>query len=133
LQKVTAAIIEKEGKILIARRRGTGMQPGLWEFPGGKVEPGETPEECLQRELLEEFAIRAEVGRFLASSRYRYRARPHELLAYEVRHISGQFQLREHSEILWVERFNLSQYPLSEPDRAIALELRQGPAGSDKK
>jgi len=54
---VTAAIIERDGKILIAKRSSTSSLPNKWEFPGGKVEAGETTEECLARELWEEFNI----------------------------------------------------------------------------
>ncbi len=60
---VTCAIIEREGKILIARRAADQKLAGKWEFPGGKVEAGESPEECLKRELEEEFGIQVEVGR----------------------------------------------------------------------
>ncbi len=59
---VTCAIIEKDGKILIARRASDQNLAGKWEFPGGKVEDGESPEECLKRELEEEFGIQVEVG-----------------------------------------------------------------------
>ena len=59
---VVAAIIESEGKILLARRPENGDQPGLWEFPGGKVEAGETQPAALARELLEELGITAQIG-----------------------------------------------------------------------
>ncbi len=59
---VTCAICEKDKKILIARRAADQKLAGKWEFPGGKVEDGESPEECLKRELEEEFGIQAEVG-----------------------------------------------------------------------
>ena len=66
---VTCAIIEKEGKILIARRALDQQLAGKWEFPGGKVEDGESPEECLKRELEEEFGIQVEVGEFITPSK----------------------------------------------------------------
>ena len=69
---VTAAIIRKNGKVLIARRaRGQHLE-GLWEFPGGKIENGETPEACLKRELFEEFGIDVRIGRFIAESCFSY-------------------------------------------------------------
>ncbi len=66
---VTCAIIEKEGKILLARRAVGQKLAGKWEFPGGKVEDGESPEECLKRELEEEFGIQVEVGAFITSKK----------------------------------------------------------------
>ena len=66
---VVAAIIESEGKILLARRPENGDQPGLWEFPGGKVEAGETQPAALARELLEELGITAQIGDYVASHR----------------------------------------------------------------
>ena len=62
MTSVTCAILEKNGKILIARRAPDQKLDGKWEFPGGKVEDGESPAECLKRELAEEFGIQAEVG-----------------------------------------------------------------------
>ncbi len=64
---VTCAIIENGGKILIARRAADQKLAGKWEFPGGKVADGESPEECLKRELEEEFGIQADVGELIPS------------------------------------------------------------------
>ena len=69
---VTFAIIEKAGKILIARRASDQKLAGKWEFPGGKVEDGESPEECLKRELEEEFGVQVEVGEFIYSNKHHY-------------------------------------------------------------
>ena len=66
---VTCAIIEKDSKTLIARRAADQKLAGKWEFPGGKIEQGETPEECLKRELEEEFGIQVEVGEFITSGK----------------------------------------------------------------
>ncbi|MBW2433964.1 MAG: NUDIX domain-containing protein [Deltaproteobacteria bacterium] len=64
MKVVTAAILEKDGKILIARRKADDRQAGQWEFPGGTLESDETPRECLQREMREEFGIRVRMGPF---------------------------------------------------------------------
>ena len=72
LTTVTCALIESEGKILIARRAADQKLAGKWEFPGGKVEDKESPEECLKRELEEEFGIQVEVGEFIASNTNHY-------------------------------------------------------------
>jgi 8-oxo-dGTP diphosphatase len=64
LKKVAAALLVNDNKILIAQRKSTDKLAGKWEFPGGKLEPGETLEECLKREMHEEFGIEVEVGEF---------------------------------------------------------------------
>ena len=69
--KVTAAVIEKDGRILIAKRRIGDRHGGRWEFPGGKIDSGETPEECLKRELREELGIEAEIGELLCKTSFK--------------------------------------------------------------
>ena len=70
--KVTAAIIVDSGKVFIAKRKPPGRMPGMWEFPGGKIEEGETPEQCLKRELHEELGIDAAIGRHIGTRVYEY-------------------------------------------------------------
>jgi len=98
---VTAAIIERDGCILAARRSG-GHLAGFWEFPGGKLEDGEIPEECLKRELEEELGVVTEVGRFVGESVYDYDGTVVKLLGYATKHINGTFQLTVHDEIRWL-------------------------------
>lgn len=125
MQKVLAAILEKDGKLLIARRKKGDRYGGLWEFPGGKLEPGETPEEGLKRELREEFSIEASVEDFLCSVRYTSPAFSLELQAYKVNHVAGRFRLHEHDDIRWVPLEETAQYPLTEPDVAIVRQLKK--------
>lgn len=99
---VTAAIIEKEGKVLAARRKVGSHLEGYWEFPGGKLEEGETPEECLRRELAEEFKIDSRVGIFIGESVYDYGNKIVRLRAYRVEHLEGDFQLIDHDELRWL-------------------------------
>jgi 8-oxo-dGTP diphosphatase len=82
---VTCAIIEKEGKILLARRVKNQELAGKREFPGGKVEDGESHEECLKRELEEEFGIQADVGKFIATNKYHYDHISIELLGFNAK------------------------------------------------
>ncbi|HAY21665.1 MAG TPA: hypothetical protein DCY27_05775 [Desulfobacterales bacterium] len=72
MKNVTAAILINDGKILIAKRGPRDKLPNKWEFPGGKIEHRETPEECLKREMQEEFQIEVMVGEFLGESVYHY-------------------------------------------------------------
>ena len=122
--KVTAAILEKDGKILIAKRKtGDKLFAGLWEFPGGKVEEGETPEECMARELKEELDIEVEVGELITSNKHKYPHGIFELLAYRVKHVSGEMVLNDHEEIKWVTADEMSNYEFPPADLPIIKEL----------
>ena len=120
---VTCAIIENDSKILIARRAADQKLAGKWEFPGGKVEDGESPEECLKRELEEEFGIQAEVGEFITSNKHHYDHISIELMAFHTTYISGSFTLVDHDEIKWVNPEELLDYDLAEADIPIACEV----------
>lgn len=124
-RQVAAGIIEKDSKILIAMRKKNDTLGGKWEFPGGKIEPGETPEECLKRELKEEFDIETEVGRFFLSTKFRYYLIPIELLVYKVRYLSGNFKVNEHDEIKWVTPGELDNYEFVGPDRPIVKAVKE--------
>jgi 8-oxo-dGTP diphosphatase len=128
--QVTAAILESEGKILIAKRRKGGPFGGSWEFPGGRVEPGETPETALQRELREELGIETRVGELLATSLYDSTSLSIELLAYQVSYLSGKVRLADHDEIQWVAPTKLAAYDFAAPDlpivRAVLDSARRG-------
>lgn len=99
---VAAAVILADNKVFAARRKpGTHLE-GYWEFPGGKVEAYETPEQCLFRELQEELCIVTEVGQYIGESVHDYGTKIVRLLAYEVLHVSGDFQLNDHDECCWL-------------------------------
>ena len=113
---ITAAVIEKNGRILIAKRKAGMRLGGLWEFPGGKMEPGENPRECLRRELQEELGIEAEIGDLLVSHIHEY---PHGtilLLSYRARHLNGDFDLRDHDEVAWVEPNEFGRFDIAPAD-----------------
>jgi len=123
---VIAAVIEKDGLILIARRKRGKWHPGQWEFPGGTLEEGETCEQCLKRELQEELAITAEVGDLICSSEYGYTSDyTIKLLAYRATLISGVFNLNDHEVIQWVKPRDLSNYSFAEVDRPIVERLAE--------
>jgi 8-oxo-dGTP diphosphatase len=121
--RVTAGIMEDNGKVLIARRRPGKHMGGKWEFPGGKIEPGETPEQSLARELDEELAIRAHVGGFLCRTFFEGDGVDLELLVYRVDRIEGVPQLVEHDEIRWVYPGDLLTYDLADSDRRVVEAL----------
>jgi 8-oxo-dGTP diphosphatase len=120
--KVTAAIIEKGEYILIGRRKA-GPFADMWEFPGGKVEADETPEECLKRELREELNVEAAIGEFFLSSKHAYSHAAIELLAYKAKIIGGAFCLHDHKEIRWVPAEDLHSYAFPAADRPIIEKL----------
>jgi len=121
--KVAAAIIEKDGRILIAKRKEGWRHAGKWEFPGGTVEQNETPEECLRRELLEELAIEAEVGELYCDVTHAYRYATIQLLVYRARHVSGEYILADHDEMRWVLPAELLQYEFPEADAPVVKKL----------
>jgi 8-oxo-dGTP diphosphatase len=120
--KVTAAIIEKNGRILIGRRK-TGRFAGRWEFPGGKIEPGETPEVCLRRELREELGIEARIGALFLSTDHVYSHMSIELITYRAEVVSEDFCLRDHTEIRWVAPEELDGYDFPGADEAVIEKL----------
>lgn len=124
-RRVTAAVVLRDGKVLAARRAPGQKNAGLWEFPGGKVEPGETDECCLEREMYEEFGIKGKTLRHITDSRYVYGALGEAILlcAYEFAWIAGGFELRVHDEIRWVNAEELMQLTLSPADVEIAKRV----------
>jgi len=122
---VTAAIMVKTNRVFAARRNPGTHMAGFWEFPGGKIEVGETPEACLARELLEEFGIATQVGAFLGESTYDYGTKTVQLLAYEVIHLSGDFELRAHDELSWLALDELDQIKWAPADIALVAVYKK--------
>lgn len=128
---VTAAILWRDDRLLIARRVAPDWLAGAWEFPGGKIERGESPEDCLARELSEELALEVRVGALLCRTTHRYPALTVELHAYLARWISGEPRPVDHDAVEWVRPAELDDYSLAPADLPIAARLRaaRGPAG----
>ena len=117
---VTAAIIRKGNKILVARRSPGEKLEGLWEFPGGKLEKGETLQECLERELEEEFGLTTKSGRELTSSIYKYEHGEFKIVTLESIVISGNIDLRVHDKVSWCLPEDLLNVELLPADIPIA-------------
>jgi 8-oxo-dGTP diphosphatase len=130
LPKVVAAVIERAGKVLVARRKDGLRFGGQWEFPGGKLEDGEEPEKGLERELVEEFGIRTRVEEFLCAVPFRSPSLSIELLAYRVLMVAGDLRPIDHDEIRWVEPSGLDESAFTEPDRPIVSYLKSVSAGA---
>ena len=122
---VTAGVIRRNGTILLTRRPPGGRQAGLWEFPGGKIEPGEEAEACLARELHEELGILVRVGQFLHATTHAYAHARIRLLFFEVEYDGSELTLHEHDASAWVAPADLLSYPLAPADIPFARWLQQ--------
>jgi 8-oxo-dGTP diphosphatase len=122
---VTAAIMLKDGKVFIAQRKSSDYLPYKWEFPGGKLERGETPEECLRREMLEEFGIDVSVGEFFCESVYPYEHFTIRLLAYLTSWVSGEPAPAVHEQYQWVRIEALGDYEFLPADVPLVARLRR--------
>ncbi len=120
---VCAAVILRSGKVLLARRRPGLRHAGMWEFPGGRVEPEETPAAALTRELREELGIEAVVGAEFARCRHAYDFGEIELIALLVSSFTGDLKLIDHDQVAWVEARRLLEYDLAPADIPIAKAL----------
>ena len=116
-------IVVEAGRCLVARRNLGGSQGGKWEFPGGKQEPGESPEEALVREFAEELAVPVTVGRRLYVGSFTNGTKTYRLEAWETTLLSREFRLSEHQELRWVGFEELTQLDLSGSDRQVAEAL----------
>lgn len=114
---VVAGVISHAGKVLIGQRRKHDWHGLKWEFPGGKLEPGEDPKQALERELREELGIQAQVGEELKRYRFQYDTRPAvELIFFAVRQFEGVPVNYEFEQILWEQSVNLPSYDFLEGD-----------------
>jgi 8-oxo-dGTP diphosphatase len=127
---VVAALIQRRGRLLICQRRAGGPFPLKWEFPGGKVQPGETPQAALRRELREELGVAARVGRQVHGTRHRY-ASPAlyvELLFYRTTLPKGvRVRNLQFERIVWERPAMLTGYDFLPADRELVERL----AGSE--
>ena len=130
-RRVTAAFILDGGRVLVARRKKGDRFGGLWEFPGGKVEPGEIPEASLRRELREELGIGVEVGECLCARDFRAGEVRMELLVFRARIVSGEVACLDHDEVRWVAPGELAGLALTDPDREALADLFPG-GGEDR-
>jgi A/G-specific adenine glycosylase len=130
---VAAAVTTRaDGRVLVAQRNAEDMLGGLWEFPGGKREDGETLPECLAREMREELDIEVEVGRPLIVVEHAYTHFRITLHAFECRVASGEPRCLDCAAFRWVIADDLEELPMSVADRKVAQALQTGQAGQAK-
>ena len=131
MKTVTAAIALRDGKVLLARRAAGQSQAGCWEFPGGKLEQGESLQDCLARELEEELNVAAIVGDVYAENIYHYDSGSIRLVGLFTEIPDIPCALNVHDEIEWVPLAHLTMYELAPADIARLLPcatLRYGAA-----
>ncbi len=121
---VCAAIIIDKGLVLITRRPADKPHGGYWEFPGGKIDPGESPHESLRRELKEELAIKISVKALVATVHHHYQWGSVLIIAYSCNWLAGQIKHLEVSDHAWVHPDQLEEYQLLPADRPFVIELK---------
>ncbi|MBS1249623.1 MAG: Adenine DNA glycosylase [Chloroflexi bacterium] len=122
---VTAAVIPQAGRVLIARRPPDGLLGGMWEFPGGTQEAGESLSACLRREIQEELGVEIAVGETLGVYDHAYTHFRITLHAFQCQLVTEEIQLREHTDWKWAGVGELDGYPMGKIDRQIARYLQR--------
>lgn len=127
LRFVAAALIVRGGEVLIGQRRSDQPMASLWEFPGGKIEAGESPEQALARELAEELGIRAAIGPPVTRIRHNYRhGGAVDLQFFAVREFSGEIDNHIYQQVRWVKFEDLTAYDFLAADRGLIRDLAAG-------
>lgn len=127
LRFVAAALIVRDKEVLIGQRRADQPMGPLWEFPGGKIEPGETAQQALARELAEELGISAEVGPPVTRIRHHYRrGGAVDLQFFAVRTFTGEINNQIYQQVRWVKLEDLPGYDFLAADRGLVKDLAAG-------
>lgn len=121
--RVVAAVVESEGRYLITQRRPTAVLPLLWEFPGGKVEPGETDAQALKRELMHRLGVEIECGKLISFVSHPYEHYAVDLFLYECRLVTPKLEARNVNAFKWVPSSEFEQYPFTPADEASMNKL----------
>ena len=120
--EVVAAVVERDGRYLVTRRLEGTHLAGLWEFPGGKIKPGEKREDALRRELAEELGVEASVGELIETVDWTYPEKRVRIFFYRCA-VSGEPCPQERQEMLWVEAARLPAYRFPAADLRLVERL----------
>ena len=127
MKQVVAALILKNGEVLVCQRTRHQSMPLKWEFPGGKIEDGEQPRDALRRELEEELGIDAQIGEEVARIRHDYKnGGSVELRFYVVNKYTGDMENRIFRDVRWAKRSDLPKYDFLEADLELVKDLATG-------
>jgi len=127
MKRVVAALIMKDGKVLVCQRTRHQTMPLKWEFPGGKIEEGEQPRDALRRELDEELGIDARIGEEVARIHHQYKSGSSvELRFYVVDQYKGEIENRIFRDVRWSTRSELPSYDFLEADLSLVQDLATG-------
>ncbi len=121
--RVVAAVLERDGRYLITQRRPTAVLPLMWEFPGGKVEAGETDVQALKRELLHRLGADIECGKLISFVSHPYEHYTVDLFLYECHLLSERLEVRNVNAFKWVASSEFEQYPFTPADEASMNKL----------
>jgi 8-oxo-dGTP diphosphatase len=121
---VVAAAVERDGRVLVVRRAPGQKLEGKWEFPGGKVEPGESEEAALEREILEELGVTGKTGGFVGESAFSYAFGEVRLKLYRFEWLSGGMALSVHDRLEWASPEALPEVDFAPADVPLAASLR---------
>ena len=121
---VAAAVVIRDGRVLLTRRAEGQHLAGMWEFPGGKLEDGESPEEALARECREECGIDLEVAEILDVTHHRYPEKDVLLLFYRCELRAGEVRHLQVADHAWVAPDDLDDYPLPPADERVVARIR---------
>ena len=127
---VVAALIVRGGRLLIARRPEGRHMAGRWEFPGGKLEKGESPEDAVEREIREELGLDVRAGRIYQAIAYSYPEKDVLLLFYAASVVSGEPRPIEEAEIRWVTVAELDGYAFAPVDEMLVQRLKRDGLGA---
>lgn len=123
--RVVAGVVINSGQVMIARRLERLRMGGLWEFPGGKVEPGESDQVALARELSEELNIVVDVHEYLGESIHDDGRGPIRLVAYRCTHVSGEVTLQDHDAVRYVHPDEFGQYEFAPADVPLLAPISE--------
>lgn len=122
---VVTGLIRKGDRVLVGQRPPGHTLAGQWEFPGGKIEKGESPEQALKRELLEELGIEAEVGPLRLAASHTYGEVSILILFYDVLFWKGEPKLQQHTELRWIAAEEFRHLPIPDANRKIIDKLQE--------
>lgn len=117
--EVVAGVIYKDNKFLIAQRNLKKSQGGLWEFPGGKLETGESCEAALKREIFEEFEAEIEVEGYITENIHHYPEKDIKLMFYKAKLVSDKLVLKEHEDYRWITKEDKDKFEFAGADKIV--------------